>query len=320
MKKGLVITAVVLTVLGLAIAAGAFALAGFDFGKLGGVQFQEAEYPFDADFTKIEIDTDETDVVFYPTEDPVGGVVCEERQKVRYTVTIEDGTLKIGVDDQRTWLDRLTLFSKTPTMTVCLPKAYYEALRIDGHTGDVSIPGGFTFGSIDVTSSTGDVRCEASADGLLQIKTATGDIELSEDLHAGEISLSVSTGRIEINGAACEGTVSVSVGTGKTYLTDVTCKNLISKGSTGDVVLKNTVASGQFDVERGTGDVRFENCDAKEIAVKTTTGDVTGTLRSEKIFLVKTSTGDVDVPETTSGGRCEITTATGDIEIRLIGD
>ena len=35
------------------------------------------------------------------------------------------------------------------------------------------------------------------------------------------------------------------------------------------------------------------------------------------IFIAKTNTGDVKVPETTSGGKCEIKTSTGDIKIRI---
>ena len=51
--------------------------------------------------------------------------------------------------------------------------------------------------------------------------------------------------------------------------------------------------------------------------VNTSTGDVNGTLLSEKIFITDTSTGRVSVPKTTSGGKCEITTSTGDINIGI---
>ena len=101
-------------------------------------------------------------------------------------------------------------------------------------------------------------------------------------------------------------------------MTGVTCKTLTSTGSTGKIALKNVIATDNFYVERSTGDVRLENCDAGEIRIKTSTGDVTGTLRSEKVFLAKTSTGKVRVPDTITGGRCEITTSTGDIDIQLI--
>ena len=59
---------------------------------------------------------------------------------------------------------------------------------------------------------------------------------------------------------------------------DMTCPNLMTTGNTGDITLKNTVASNSFSITRSTGDVNFENCDAEEITVQTSTGDVSGTL------------------------------------------
>ena len=265
MKKGMVITAVVLLLTGLILFGTAFVLGGFDFPIHGNAKlteniYMENTYSVDQTFTKIEIDASETDIRFSPGKDGNCAVICEEPDKVTYTAAVEDGTLKIAVDDRRTWADRLMLFSRTPVMTVCLTEDAYEALRIVSHTGDVSIPEGFIFGSIDVTLSTGDVACSASANGPVTIKTSTGD---------------------------------------------VTC---------------DACTAGQLRIETSTGDVRLNTCDAESILIKTSTGDVTGTLRSEKVFLVKTSTGKVDVPESGSGGKCEITTSTGDIRIELAGE
>jgi len=47
------------------------------------------------------------------------------------------------------------------------------------------------------------------------------------------------------------------------------------------------------------------------------TGSVTGTILTEKVFLAKSGTGRVSVPQTVSGGICEIVTGTGGIEIGL---
>ena len=49
----------------------------------------------------------------------------------------------------------------------------------------------------------------------------------------------------------------------------------------------------------------------------TDTGEVKGTLRSEKIFFTESDTGKISVPKSVTGGRCEITTDTGDIEIEI---
>ena len=81
--------------------------------------------------------------------------------------------------------------------------------------------------------------------------------------------------------------------------------------------MTNVIANERFSIERSTGDVRFEACDAAELTVTTDTGDVRGTLRSDKIFFAKTDTGHVEVPQSMTGGKCEITTDTGDIRIEI---
>ena len=70
-------------------------------------------------------------------------------------------------------------------------------------------------------------------------------------------------------------------------------------------------------IKRSTGKVEFNQCDADTIYVKTNTGSVTGSLLSEKVFITDTDTGKVDVPKTITGGRCEITTDTGNIIISV---
>ena len=151
----------------------------------------------------------------------------------------------------------------------------------------------------------------------VNITTTTGDI-VGNGVTAASMKLSVSTGRVELNGITCEGDLSVSVSTGKARVSGVTCKNFRSYGDTGKLYLGHLKAEEKIRVKRSTGDVTFEACDAAEISVRTDTGEVEGTLRSDKVFITRTDTGDVDVPRTTSGGRCEIITDTGDIEISII--
>ena len=71
-------------------------------------------------------------------------------------------------------------------------------------------------------------------------------------------------------------------------------------------------------MNRSTGDITFDGCDGAEIFAESTTGDICGTLLTEKVFIASTSTGSIDVPKTVSGGRCELTTSTGDIEINIL--
>ncbi len=99
----------------------------------------------------------------------------------------------------------------------------------------------------------------------MKIKTSTGKICV-ENTSAGELVLVTSTGRITISNVNCTGDIDTTVSTGKIKLSNIMCKNFLSSGST---------------------------------------GDVTGTILSEKIVIVETDTGSVDVPKSIVGGRCE---------------
>lgn len=315
-KKTVIIIAVVLVTVGILLFAGVCIAIKFDFTKFDTVTYETNTYTADKDFRNIEINVSETDILFKPSTDSNVSVVCVENDKVKHSVSVEKETLHITVDDKRHWYDHITIFSQPFSMTVYLPSEKYELLKIDSSTRNITIPNLFSFKNADITASTGSIDCNASVKEIFRGKTSTGAIQLDK-MEAENIDLNVSTGNISIGSVSCKDSISAKTSTGKVTLTDVTCQNFTSTGSTGNVTLKDTIASEKFIVERSTGNIHFENCDAEQIDIKTSTGDVKGTLNSEKIFTTKTSTGTVHVPETVSGGKCKITTSTGDIHIDL---
>ena len=159
----------------------------------------------------------------------------------------------------------------------------------------------------------------ASAVENIKIAASTGDI-YAKGISASSLDLTVSTGNVTVSSAACEGDITIGVSTGKAYLTDVACKNLTSTGSSGDISLKNVISTEKISVERSTGDVTLDRSDAAELFIMTSTGDVEGSLLTNKVFITKTDTGRIDVPNSIIGGRCEITTDTGDIKISISED
>ena len=146
---------------------------------------------------------------------------------------------------------------------------------------------GIGFGSSKIT-----VRVPKEIYDKISVKTSTGDIKI-ENISASSIALNLSTG--------------------ESTLRDIECKSLLSEGSTGDISMERLVATEKILIERDTGDVSFNACDAAEIFVETDTGDVRGSLLSQKVFITNTDTGKVSVPNSIEGGRCKIDTDTGDI-------
>ena len=273
--KAWLITAASLVLSGLLIFGGVMMALNWDFSKLSSAKYETNEYDITESFQNISLRSQTCDVVFVPSEETK--VVCYERSKMKHSVSVENDTLVIEMDDQRKWYDYIGIYWENPKITVYLPQEQY---------------------------------------GCFTVKTTTGDVILS-GLSVSALDLSLTTGDITATDIHCSGDIRLSMTTGNTELTDISCKNLTVKGCTGDILLKNTLAVEQFNIKNTTGDVKLNSCDAAELVVKTTTGDIKGSLRSPKIFTAKATTGSVKVPESEAGGKCKLTATTGDIKITV---
>ncbi len=294
----------------------AMSLFGWDFLKLSSTNYQTKEYAVAEEFNGISIHGQEADIRLVASEDGACKVVCLEKESVPHTVEVQNGKLVITEAGVQNLYEGFFDFVQE-TVTVYLPQKEYSTLLIENRTGDVEVSKDFSFESVQVFTSTGDIRWLASASGAVTLKTSTGDISV-ENISASSLKLTVSTGEVYAKGVRCTDGVSVQVSTGEAYLSDIACNSFTSSGSAGDITLKKVQTAERLSIERSTGDVRFDRCDGGEIVVKTSTGDIEGTLLSEKEFICKTSTGEVEVPKNTTGGKCALTTTTGDIEIDIL--
>lgn len=295
-KKWL-ITAASLTALGFIILIGAMAALDFDFSKISTLKYETNTYEVNGDFDKISIDVNITNIVFAQSDDESCQVVCFEAEKVKHSVRCTNGTLTIGVIDTRKWYDHFGISFASPKMTIYLPKSEYASLSIDTNTSDIDIPKSFSFNELEIETNTGNVDCIANISNSIKIESDTGDIGISSVSSKCDIDIKTDTGSIK--------------------LTDVNCTNFSAESDTGNISLVNVIAENGIYVESDTGNVKLKNSDASKLSIETDTGNVTGTLLSEKIFIAKSSTGRVKVPDTESGGKCEIRTATGNIKIDI---
>ncbi len=306
-----IIIASVLVIVGVAVFSVALSInGGFEMKKYLTKTYDKLD-----NFNEIYINTTTADINFLKSTDGKAKVVCYEDEKEPHIVEVKGGKLSIEVQNNRKWYDYISFGFRSPNITVYLPNEDYGALSVKSSTGNVSINKDFTFSTVEVTGSTGDVNCYASASEI-KIHLSTGDIEV-EGVTAKNLDLKVSTGEIEVENVSVENDINIKFSTDDTSLQNVTSKNLTINGGTGDIDLNNVVLSGKMNITASTGDVYFYKSDASEIKVDVSTGDVKGSLLSSKIFMVDTGTGKKLVPKTTEGGVCEITTSTGDIIITI---
>ncbi len=294
--KTWLITAAFLLVIGLIIFSSVMAFYNWDFNKLSTIQFETNTYMVNDVFKDISINSDTADILFVPSEDAACKVVCFEELKSKHSVIVKNGKLSIDNIQEKKWYEHIGITFTSPKITVHIPQGEYEALVIKSSTGDTEIPKDFKFKTIDISQSTGDVRNYADALQKIKIKTSTGNIRM-ENISSSKIELSTSTGKTDIRNA--------------------NCYTLTSYADTGSLYLSNVIATEKFAIERDTGSVNLNGCDAAEISIKTDTGDISGTLLSDKVFITNSDTGKIDVPKSINGGKCELYTDTGNIKISI---
>ena len=305
-----------LLIIGGIIFTGVMYMISFDFSRLSTTKYEVNTYDISEKFDDMVFNTNTSDITFALSTDDKTKIVCEEECNEKHNVTVLNNTLKIEVEKNKKWYEYIGINFKTPKITVYLSGSEFGNLTIKEDTGDIKIPADFHFSDIDIYLSTGDVENYASASGVIKIRTTTGYIK-AENITVNSVSFTASTGKIIANNVESETDVNLKISTGKAKLSNISCKNLSSTGDTGDISLENVVAKEKVSIIRSTGDVKLAKCDGAEIFNEPNTGDVSGTLLSEKIFITKTDTGKVEVPQTITGGKCEITTDTGDIKITL---
>lgn len=319
MKKGTKIWLIIATVLilsGCLLFTAVMSALNWDFKKLSTHKYESNTHAVTDSFTHISVIANTADIQFVPSEDNSVSVVCHEDVNFQHAVAVEEDTLIIKATTSHKWYHYIDIGFESSAITVYLPAGEYGALTVRASTGDVSLPIDYTFDSMDVKVTTGDVSSFAEVAGEAKIQTTTGDI-LLKGFDAGSLDLSASTGDISVKNVSTDD-LHLSVTTGETTVSGVRCRKFTSDGTTGDLFMRDLLVDDALFIERDTGDVHFDACDAGSIKVTTDTGDVMGTLLTQKVFVTHSDTGNVRLPhEAPEGGPCEIITDTGNIHITL---
>jgi len=323
-------------------------------GEAPVMEFTEESREISDKFTRIALDTGMYDVTLERASDGVGRVVYLESKKLSCTISVKNGVLLIEEQDKRGVMDQFNFFT-SPALTIYLPETAFDSLHVESTTGDLEVPAAFSFGDLSYEGDTGDVSVmaeiadslELSTDtgmitvadvtvGRMEIETDTGDISLRkltvqdeveisgdtcgvrmEDVTARTLELELSTGDVYCDGLNVEHKLDMESSTGHKELSSVRCYNLVLSATTGKTVLQDVVAEGSAVLTADTGDIELEGFDAAEIGIVTSTGDVSGWFLSDKVIFAESDTGDIDIAESLSGGKCRVTTDTGDISLQI---
>ena len=269
----------------------------------------------DEEFHNFVLDSSTADIEFKISEDSLNKVVCVENEKHNHTVKVEDDVLYINEIKDRKWYDFFD-FVLNLKITIYLTNTDYGRLNIKSSTGSILIPDTFSFTSANLKLSTGNVNLGANFSQDLTIELSTGNVNLNA-VEATNININGSTGNINLDNVSASEDIVVVNSTGNVNMTATTADNLDIKLSTGSTILTDTIIQNSITIKASTGNVRLDDSDADNLSIKTSTGYVKGTLLTSKVFDASSNTGEINVPKTTTGGLCEVTTTTGNIEIQI---
>lgn len=316
-KKIAIKAAGICIAVGILISFGALFAMGFDFTKLNTFHPVTNTYEVDEAFTDLVIEEEACSVRLFPSTDGSCKVVCRQSDKMTHRVVVEGQTMVIESVSRRKWYDHIGVFWGEMEVAVYLPQAAYGALRVSSVSGDIEVPDCFSFAEAQIDSTSGDVSFSAPVTKDLSIKTVSGDLYVG-GITPKSLQAESTSGEITVSSVQLAEDLEASTTSGDIELTGVACQNVTVESTSGEVDLQDTVAGGKVQVETVSGDVELLRCDGAALWLKTSSGEVSGTLLTEKVFVTDTVSGDVDVPRTTSGGTCEITTTSGDIAVSIV--
>lgn len=255
----------------------------------------EVEEPFSG----IWVNSPDCTVRLLPAPDGKCRVVFAHRDKSVYTVAVEHHTLTVQRQDRRGWLERLRASSSTGgELNLYLPGQVYQGLTVQTISGNVIIPQDFQFQTAAVHTVSGSVRFSAGVQEAVKVKTVSGEIAVSQLDHPTLLLTAQSV-------------------SGDITLSQIQCAVLNTASTSGDINLSTLVARDSIHIKSVSGDVKLTGCDGDTLKIKTTSGDISASLLTPKMFSAHTTSGDIHVPASTSGGACNLTTLSGDISCTI---
>ncbi len=295
MKIGIIASLIVagaLTLSGSVILA--VAIANHSFAYDG--NFETHTVTLDESFSKINIDTDISNINIKASGDDKCKVESVDSEKIVHEIKVEDEELVIKQENHLKWYESFFGFKRNIHVTVYLPLDNYDDVLLSTDTGEIKVDKALTVNKFNLDSDTGDV--------------------VVNDLNAASMKSKTSTGNQTYKNITVSGDVEIKASTGDVALDTVSANNINVETSTGKQYYREVVATEKLNIKADTGDVRLKNSDGGTVDIKTSTGDVRGNLLTDKTFQVHTSTGKTSYPSTT-GPLCTISTSTGDVNITV---
>ena len=328
MKKFIAIVSIlgaIFLLLGLLLAGVAYFTGGVDAFSISSKDVKtltEKSVSFSESIDKVDLDTQVGDVEFHEYDGDEIRVDYSETDKVTYTITCEDGALKVRQSvDKNAFFDFLSSGDRYWKMDIYLPKdsSDLESGTIHLNTGALQIPAEVFFKDLDVDLDTGSVKISGSGEdskaGTYKIKDNTGSVKL-DNLQVEKITVTNNTGSMTLSNFDGE-EIDLKDSTGSINLENVHGGDLTLKNNTGSINL-TTVEANTINAKGSTGSIKFDQVKADSVTGETNTGSIRGSLIGDYNYQASSNTGSVHVPESAGTAKASFKSNTGSVKIEKI--
>lgn len=290
------IIAICLVLIGATICFTSIKSIDFDFKKFNTMEYTTKTHTVTENFADISILAAECDVEFKLSDDGTCKIECLENERLSHFIEVKENKLVIERIDNRKWYEHIGIYNGEIHLTVYLPNYSYNSLVLSTLSGDINITKDFAFENAEIITTSGDVSFTARVNEKLKLSSNSGEIVLGP----------IITKNVEIDTTS-----------GDITIENVKCDNVNLCSTSGEISLNQVKVNGDMQIKTTSGDIELEYSDAKELYLQSTSGDIDGILLTPKIFSVKTTSGDVSVPNSNDGGKCQIKTTSGDIDVQI---
>jgi len=232
------------------------------------------------------------------SEGSVAKVSYPKSMQKDLTISSNSGTLNISGFTDWYALFKLNLFWHTSKVTITLPANWKGNVVINGQSGNVSVSG-------------------LQRENTVDIKTGSGNLQVA-DCTLSSLNLNQNSGNISINTTKILNTLSVQGRSGNLKINSSECKYGNLEISSGNVNLTEFTAEETLIASTHSGNITLTKVDSPSLTLHSDSGNISGTIASEKIFTVSTNSGTVNVPASSGTETCEITTKSGNVNIKIV--
>lgn len=342
MKKGTKIALIIATaciVLGSVLSLSTSAMIDADLSRLNTITYTVGTHLVSESFSSIYIDTSEADIRLLPSSDDTCSVVCPQGEQITHTVTVENDTLTVQRADIRKWYEHIGIFwdsERELAVTVYLPMQKYASLTLKCTSGEISVPGQFSFSQAKISTTSGDINYCANTGGALSLSSTSGDLTIHDltaeqikaqstsgsiglsEINAAKLKTASTSGDVDLSNVLVDTQMELDSTSGSIDLAGVTAAELKAASTSGDIDLSNVLAATQMELDSTSGQITLDRCDAQTLQLHSMSGDIFGSLLTEKQFVTNTTSGTVRVPNSSGTDTCRASTTSGNITFNII--